>query len=160
MKAEIHPREARLLEKQKVDSELTRARTELVRLRSERDKLAIDLRKGTLIGRYDVKLQLALGLTALRQRLMSFAYALPRRLVNLNEHEIGRLLDEEVRAALRDVASWPEKLGKPGWDEAIDADLRPAPEARGNGDGEVEGAARRERVNAKRRAAYAVKKGG
>jgi hypothetical protein len=42
--------------------------------------------------------------------------------------------------------------------EDIDEDLRPPPEAGGNGNGLEGGAAKQERVNAKRRAAYAKSK--
>ncbi len=162
MKSEIHPREQRLLEKQKVDAELTKARTALAKLRCERDAIAIGLRKGELIKRFDVKLQLAFGLTTLRQRLMSFCRALPPRLVDQNEHAIGQIIDAEVRSALSDIAAWPGKLGRPNWDKEIDADLMPAPEVSGNGagDGVAEGAVKRERANAKRRAKYAKAKEG
>ena len=110
MKAGIHPREQRLLEKQRVDSALTEARTQLVKLRSERDAMVLAMRRGELIKRFDAKLQLSFGITALRQRLMSFSYALSPRLVGKSQHEIGQLLDAEMRLALRDVASWPS-----GW---------------------------------------------
>jgi hypothetical protein len=115
--------------------------------------------RGELLKKFDVKLQLGFLLTGLRQRLMSLSYALPRRLIGKNEHELGRILDEEVRAALRDVATWPAKLANPGWSEEIDADLRP-PSETVNGDGEG-AAVRRERANAARRQKYAAKsKGG
>jgi hypothetical protein len=67
-------------------------------------------------------------------------------------------LDAEVRAALCDIARWPEKMADPGWCKEIDEDLRPAPEVAGNGDNGVESAAKRERTNQKRRAAYAAKR--
>jgi hypothetical protein len=76
MKAGVSAREARLAQKQAVDAELTRARTQLARLRSERDAMVIAQRKGQLIARRDVKLALGFLLTGLRHRLMSFAYAL------------------------------------------------------------------------------------
>ena len=159
MTPEIHPREQRLAEKQKLDGELTRARTQLVQLRAERDAITIAMRKGELIRRFDAKVQLGFLLTGLRQRLMSFAYALPRQLVNKTEHEIGQILDAEMRAALRDVAAWPERMADPNWSSSIDEDLRPAPEVAGNGDG-ADAAAKRERANAVRRAKYAASKGG
>ena len=164
MKDEIHPREARLAEKQKLDGELTKARTQLVQLCTERDAITVALRKGELIKKYDAKVALGFLLTGMRQRLMSLSYALPPRLVGRTEHEIGRLLDEEMRLALRDIASWPEKMANPGWCKNIDEDLRPAPEVASNSNGEAEGAvhadAQRERTNAKRRAVYAKSKEG
>ena len=45
-------------------------------------EMDLQRRGGQLIARYDVKVQLGFLLTGLRQRLMSFSYALPRRLVN------------------------------------------------------------------------------
>jgi hypothetical protein len=158
MTPDVLSREARLAAKQAVDSELTRARTQLARLRSERDAMVIAQRKGQLIARYDVKLALGFLLTGLRQRLMSLAYALPRRLAGQNEHAIGQIIDQEVRSALRDVASWPQKLGNPGWQEEVDADLMPVPEVSGNGDGGSDAIARRERANSKRRERYAKSK--
>ena len=157
MKDDLHPREARLAEKQRIEGELTKARTALVELRAERDRIAIALRRGELIRRYDAKIQLSFLLTGMRQRLMSFAHALPQRLVGRTEHEIGRLLDEEMRLALRDIAKWPERMADPHWSENIDEDLRPLPEAAGNGDNGMESAAKRERANAARRAKYAAK---
>ena len=158
MSPELHPREARLAAKQKVDAALTEARTQLAKLRCERDAMVIALRKGELIARYDVKLALGFLLTGMRQRLMSFAYALPRRLVNQSEHAIGRVLDEEMRSALRDVALWPERMTNPNWTSEIDADLMPPLEDPGSGNGEGEGAAtRRERANAARRVKYTAK---
>src|SRR5882672_3087475 len=73
-------------------------------------EIDLALREGTLIPRRRAKLQLGFLLTGMRQRLLSFAYALPPRLVNKTEHEIGRLLDAEVRAALKDIAAWPERM--------------------------------------------------
>ena len=157
MKGELHPREARLLEKQRIDGELTKARTALVELRAERDRIAIAMRRGELIRRYDAKVALGFLLTGMRQRLMSFAHALPPRLVGRTEHEIGRILDDEVRSALRDIARWPDRMADPNWSEEIDQDLRPLPEACGNGDKGVESAAKRERANAERRAKDAAK---
>jgi hypothetical protein len=157
MKAGIHPREARLAEKQRLDGALTEARTALAKLRCERDAITIGLRKGELIRRYDAKLRLGFLLTGMRQRLMSFSYSLAPRLAGRTEHEISRLLDEEVRLALRDIATWPSRMADPDWSENIDEDLRPPPENVGNGDGVDGGAARQERKNSRRRAAYAAK---
>ena len=125
MTPEEHPREARLAAKQTVDAELTKARTQLAKLRCERDAMVIALRKGELIKRYDAKVQLSFGITTLRQRLMSFSRSLPPRLVDKSEHAIGQIIDAEVRSALTDIASWPAKLGRPDWDEEIDEELRP-----------------------------------
>ena len=158
MTADISSREARLAQKQAVDAELTKARTEMVKLRMERDALVVGLRKGELLKKYDAKVALGFLLTGLRQRLMSLSYALPPRLAGRSEHEIRMLLDSEVRSALKDIASWPERMANPNWSEDIDEDLRPPPEAGGNGDGVEGGAAKQERVNAKRRAAYAKSK--
>ena len=158
MSPESEAREARLAAKQKFDSELTQARTTLARLRAERDSITIALRKGELLRKYDAKLKLGFLLTGLRQRLMSLCYSLPRLLVGKDEHNIGRLIDEEVRSALTDIASWPSKMASPGWAENIDADLMPAPEIPGNGNNnEADAAAERERRNAERRRKYAAK---
>ena len=90
---------------------------------------------------------------------MSLSYALPRQLAGRNEHEIGRIIDHEVRSALRDIAAWPERMANPSWSENIDEDLRPPLEVAGNGADEAT-TARRERTNAARRAKYAKAKEG
>jgi hypothetical protein len=89
-------------------------------------------REGSLISRRRAKIQLGFLLTGLRQRLLSFAYALPRELAGKSEHECGRILDAEMRAALRDIATWPEQMANPAWVEQIAADLMPA-ESNGSG---------------------------
>ena len=116
--------------------------------------------RGELLKKFDVKLQLGFLLTGLRQRLMSLSYALPRQLAGRNEHEIGRIIDYEVRSALKDIAGCPAKLATPGWQEEIDEDLKPASDdaSSGNGDDGADTAARRERANLKRRAKYAKAK--
>jgi hypothetical protein len=123
-----------LAEKQRIDGALTEARTQVAKLRCEKDAMVIALRKGELIKRYDAKLQLSFGLTTLRQRLMSFAYALPPRLVGRTEHEIGLILDGEMRSALSDIVNSPGRLGQPDWDAESTRPCRP-PKAVGNGAG-------------------------
>jgi hypothetical protein len=104
-------------------------------------------REGRLIARRAAKVQLGFLLTGLRQRLLSFAYALPARLEGKSAHEIGQTIDAEMRAALKDIAAWPAKLANPGWQEEIAPDLLPA---EGNGEagpkslGKLEVAERRE----------------
>jgi hypothetical protein len=113
--------------------------------------------RGELLKKFDVKLQLGFLLTGLRQRLMSLSYSLPRQLAGRNEHEIGRIIDAEVRAALRDIATWPERMSDPNWCQEIDQDLRPSEDGNnGERDG-AEASAKRERTNAARRQKYAAK---
>ncbi|MGB7792308.1 MAG: hypothetical protein WBL39_13960 [Terrimicrobiaceae bacterium] len=89
--------------------------------------------RGELLKKFDAKVALGFLLTGLRQRLMSFSYALPRRLAGKNEHECGRIIDAEVRAALRDIATWPEKLCKPALVPGDRRRLAPAAGNRRNG---------------------------
>jgi hypothetical protein len=90
-------------------------------------------KSGELISRKRAKLQLGFLLSGLRQRILSFSYALPQRLVGKNQHEIGQILREECNSMLRDLAAWPEKMTDPKWMEKIDADLRPAESVDGLG---------------------------
>ena len=71
-------REARLAAKQAVDAELTRARTELVKLRSERDQITIGLRRGQLLVKQTAKLQLGFLLAVSAQALHARASAAAR----------------------------------------------------------------------------------
>ena len=125
-------------------------------------EMELQRRGGQLIARYDAKVQLGFLLTGLRQRLMSFAYALPRRLVNKTEHEIGRLLDAEVRAALKDITTWPER-GWPRLGGAWKPSMRTCGRRRKRPKMvvvNVAPAAKRERRNAGRRQKYAASKEG
>jgi hypothetical protein len=89
-------------------------------------EIDLALREGTLIPRRRAKVQLGFLLTGLRQRLMSLSYSLAPRLVNKSEHEISQMIDTEVRAALRDIATWPGKMVDVGWQETIAPDLAPS----------------------------------
>ena len=117
-------------------------------------EIDLALKEGTLIPRRRAKVQLGFLLTGLRQRLMSLSYALPPRLEGKNAHEIGRTLDEEVRAALRDIAAWPAKMADANWQEEIAPDLMPAEV---NGESEVGPRALGELETAERREAAARK---
>ena len=139
MKPDVHPREKRLAAKQKVDAELTRARTALVKLRTERDAITVGLRKGELIPKQDALMGLGFLLTALRQKILSFPHTLQRRLANKEAHEIGRILEEAVHSLLQDLSEWPMRVVDPNWVEHIDEDLRPPPKDAGNGNGDAEG---------------------
>ena len=113
MKAAVHPREKRLAEKQKVDAELTKARTQLVRLRSERDGMVIAMRKGELVRRQDCLLQLGFLITSFRARVMNFPHTLQRRLEGKTAHEIGEILRRECASLLTDLAQWPSRAVSP-----------------------------------------------
>jgi hypothetical protein len=99
-------------------------------------EIDLALKESEVIPRRRMKIALGFLLTGLRQRLISFASALPPRLEGRNAHEIGQLLDAEMRSALKDIANWPAKLANPNWQEEIDADLMPG-EAEGNGESGV-----------------------
>jgi hypothetical protein len=116
------------------------------------------VKRGELVSRKLVKLQAAFLLTGLRQRVLSFPYALPQRLVGKTQHEIAMILREECHAMLRDLAAWPEKMTDPNWFQKIDADLRPAEDVDGAVGNlgpirqELRAEAWQEQHNAKRRA--------
>jgi hypothetical protein len=153
----------------RLSAEYLRSRNAQLASKAAMAEMELQRRRGALIGRYDAKVALGFLLTGLRQRLMSLPYALPRRMVGQSEHAIGRLLDEEMRAALRDIASWPDKMARPGWAEEIAPDLRPPTEVAGNGDGDSANnspsgsdsfPALAERRNAERRRKYSQAKEG
>src|SRR6266850_1241981 len=55
-------------------------------------EIDLALREGTLIPRRRAKVQLGFLLTGLRQRLMSFSYALAPRLEGKSAHEISQII--------------------------------------------------------------------
>ena len=140
----------------KLSEQYLRSRNAQLASKVEMAEMELARRRGEPISRYDARLRLGFLLTGLRQRLMSLPYSLPRLLVGKTEHEIGRIIDAEMRSALRDIATWPDKMARPGWSKEIDEDLRPAAEAAGNGDNEnADAILMRERKNAERRRKYA-----
>ena len=142
----------------RLSAEYLAARNRQMAFKAELGELELKRRRGELVSRYDARLRLGFLLTGLRQRLMSLPYSLPRLLVGKNEHETGRIVDAEVRSALRDIALCPAKMADPNWQAEIDADLRPAGEIGGPDYADAE--AERERKNAKRRRKYSKAKEG
>ena len=123
-------------------------------------EIDLALREGTLMPRRRAKVQLGFLLTGLRQRLMSFSYALAPQLEGKSVHEMSQIIDSEVRAALKDIAAWPAQMANPGWQEEIAPDLMPVEAGGETGPGELgkleaeerrEAAAQREVVNQRAR---------
>jgi hypothetical protein len=156
----LHHREARLAAKHLAEVELTNARTAMVKLRAERDALVVAKARGDLIDRRQAHFALGFLLTGCRQRLLSFSYSLPPRLVGKDAHTIGMIVKEEVHSLLHELARLPSGLEDPTWVDRIDEDFRPVEEkGTGNGDKDKERAqAQRQRYNERRRERRATAK--
>ena len=75
------------------------ARNRQMAFKSALAEMELQRRRGDLLAKYDVKQALGFLLTGLRQRLMSFSYALPRRLA--------------ARTRTKSGACWTLKCGPP-----------------------------------------------
>jgi hypothetical protein len=113
----------RLARKQKVDAGLTVARTDLARLRWQREAMAIAERRGELITKKLVEQQAAYLMITFRQRMMNLGASWSRRFVGLQDvHEAKRLIDEMARSTLTELAHLPEKVTDPNWLSRVEGD--------------------------------------
>lgn len=111
----------RLAKKQKVDGELTKARTQLAQMRYHREAMAVAERRGELITKKLVEQQAAYLLITFRQRMMNLGTSWARRFVGLPDvHEAKKLIDEMARSTLTELAGLPEKVTDPNWLETIE----------------------------------------
>ena len=67
-------------------------------------------RQGELIERRTAIHQATFLLITFRQRLLSFATTLPRKLVNKTEHEMKMIIDAQVREVLNELSEFPERV--------------------------------------------------
>ena len=111
----------RLAQKQKVDGELTKARTQLAQMRYHREAMAVAERRGELITKKLVEQQAAYLLIGFRQRMMNLGASWCRRFVGLQDvHEAKKLIDEMARSTLTELADLPQKVTDPNWLSAIE----------------------------------------
>lgn len=113
----------RLAKKQKVDSELTKARTQLAQMRYQREAMAVAERRGELITRKLVEQQAAYLMIAFRQKMLTLGASWSRRFIGLSDvHEAKRLIDQMARETLTELAHLPEKVTDPNWLSTIEGD--------------------------------------
>ena len=111
----------RLAKKQKVDGELTKARTQLAEMRYQREAMAVAERRGELITKKLVIDQAAYLMIAFRQKMMTLGQRWSRRFVGLSDvHEAKRLIDEMARETLTELSELPQKVTDPNWLESIE----------------------------------------
>jgi hypothetical protein len=67
-------------------------------------------RSGELIERRTAIHQATFLLITFRQRLLSFATTLPRKLVGKTEHEMRMIIDAQVRECLTELSELPERV--------------------------------------------------
>jgi hypothetical protein len=113
----------RLAKKQKVDSELTKARTQLAQMRYHREAMAIAERRGELITKKLVEQQAAYLMITFRQTMLNLGTSWARRFVGLLDvYEAKKLIDEMARSTLTELANLPQKVTDPNWLSAIEGD--------------------------------------
>jgi hypothetical protein len=97
-------------------------------LKAELAEVALLEKKGILIPKALVKLQLGYLLTTMRQHILGFVSTLPHKLIGKNQHEMSVILRAESHRLLKDLAQWPSNAVNPDWVEQIDSDPLPTPE--------------------------------
>jgi hypothetical protein len=113
----------RLARKQKVDSELTKARTQLAQMRYHREAMAVAERRGELITKKLVEQQAAYLMITFRQTMLNLGASWSRRFVGLQDvHEAKRLIDEMARSTLTELANLPQKVTDPNWLSSVEGD--------------------------------------
>ena len=85
--------------------------------RARKEEALADLREaeskrraGELIERRMAIHQATFLFVTFRQRLLSFATTLPRKLVNKSEHEMRMIIDAQVRECLTELSEFPERI--------------------------------------------------
>jgi hypothetical protein len=119
--------------KQVIDSELTKARTDLARSRHHREVMAIAKQRGELIEKSLIQRQVQYIFLTLRAAVLAFPAKHARHLVGIpNEHDAKLLLERAAREFLTELANFSEKSIDPDWMQ-LEADgseekepLRPA----------------------------------
>lgn len=128
-----HPGIKYMTQKQVIDSELTKARTELARSRHHREAMAIAERRGELIEKSFVARQAQYIFITLRQAILNFPTRYARHVLGItDEHQAKAVLTKAAHEFLTELASFSEKAIDPGWMQ-LEADgfekkgpLRPA----------------------------------
>ncbi|HEY5813112.1 MAG TPA: hypothetical protein VIT23_10735 [Terrimicrobiaceae bacterium] len=80
-----------------------------MKTKNQREQMELALRRGTLIEKRLVKLQLGFLLSGMRAPILAYSHWLPRRLSGKNEHEMTTILREEFYKLLNDLANWPSR---------------------------------------------------
>ena len=111
----------KLARKQRVDGELTKARTQLAQMRYHREAMAVAERRGELITKKLVEQQAAYLMITFRQTMLNLGASWARRFVGLSSvHEAKKLIDEMARSTLTELAKLPEKVTDRNWLETIE----------------------------------------
>ena len=109
--------------KQVIDSELTKARTELARSRHHREAMATAERRGKLIEKSMVTRQAQYIFICLRQSILNFPSLYARRVVGIaNEHQAKAVLTKAAHEFLTELAGFPNKAIDPDWLQNVEAD--------------------------------------
>ena len=113
----------RLLRKQKVDAELTKARTELARTRHHREAMAIARQRGELISNELITHQAQYILICLRQAILNFPAKYSRHVLGIaDEHQAKAVLTKAAHEFLNELSNFPEKIRDPDWLKEVEAD--------------------------------------
>jgi hypothetical protein len=102
--------------KQVIDSELTKARTELARSRHHREAMAIAERRGGLIEKSLIQRQAQYIFICLRQAVLNFPTRYARHVVGLSdEHQAKAVLTKAAHEFLTELADFSNKAIDPRW---------------------------------------------
>jgi hypothetical protein len=141
-----------------LSEEYLEIRNAQMRAKAEREQIALEEKRGTLISRLLAGFQAAYLLTVFRQRALAAPVDVARRLVAAGiiaperEHDTAQVLREAACAQLAELAELPRKVVDPNWIAQIDPDFR-AQVAGGGGEPPTPVEIRREDEKAKHRRA-------
>jgi hypothetical protein len=112
----LHPREQRLEGKQKIDGELTRARTRMVSLRAKQSELILAKQREEVILKSLIEAQAAYIFIGLRQAILNFPTAYARRILNVSDPVKAKaVLTEVAHNLLNELKRFPEKVVDKNW---------------------------------------------
>ena len=111
--------------KQIIDSELTKARTDLARSRHQREAMAIAQQRGELIEKRLVERQASYIFLCLRQAILNFPPRYARRMVGLPDERAREVLTGAAHEFLNEIANFDTKAISPDWLATLEADGQP-----------------------------------
>ena len=115
-----------------LSEEYIEIRNRAQRAKAEAAEIALAEKQGTLISKKLAGLQVAFLLTSFRQKVLAAPTIMTRRLTaqglieQKNEHQVARVLREDLWGMLSELACLPKEVmavGDPNWMAKIDGDL-------------------------------------
>jgi hypothetical protein len=82
----------------------------------------VQRRRRELIDRATAIQQASFLFISIRQRLLSLATSLPRKLAGKSPHEMKMILDRQIRECLTELSELPDRITREQWEDFVEAE--------------------------------------